>query len=156
MAFCGVAAYSGAFAEQSMKEMPGSAANQHRTSLHEDIDIKSSQQRIYEALLSAKEFTAFSGAPAEIDPKAGGAFSMFGGQIVGRNIELVPNQRIVQAWRPTHWEAGIYSIVAFVFKPQGSGTLVALDHKGFPEGEFDHLESGWHAHYWEPLKKFLA
>ncbi len=81
---------------------------------------------------------------------------MFGGQIVGRNIELVPNQRIVQAWRPTHWDPGIYSIVEFVLKPQAPGTIVALDHKGFPEGEFDHLESGWHAHYWEPLKKFLA
>jgi activator of HSP90 ATPase len=156
MAFCGIAAPSGAFAEQTMKEMPGSAANQHRTALHEDIDIKTRPQRIYEALLDAKQFAAFSGAPAEIDPKAGGAFSMFGGQIVGRNIELVSNQRIVQAWRPSHWEPGVYSIVEFVLKPQGSGTLVALDHKGFPEGEFDHLESGWHAHYWEPLKKFLA
>jgi activator of HSP90 ATPase len=94
--------------------------------------------------------------PATIDPKAGGAFSMFGGQIVGRTIELVPDQRIVQAWRPTHWDPGIYSIVEFQLKPQSSGTLVALDHKGFPEGDFDHLEWGWHAHYWEPLKKFLA
>jgi activator of HSP90 ATPase len=156
MAFCSMAVHSVAFAAQSMKQMPGSAANQQRTSLHEEIDIRSGPQRIYEALLDAKQFAAFSGAPAEIDRKEGGAFSMFGGQIVGRNIELVVNQRIVQAWRPTHWEPGVYSIVAFVLKPQGSGTLVALEHKGFPEGEFDHLESGWHAHYWEPLKKFLA
>jgi activator of HSP90 ATPase len=156
MAYCGMAAWPVAFAQQSMQQITGAAANQHRTSLHEDIDIRSNPQRIYEALLDAKQFAAFSGAPAEIDPKAGGAFSMFGGRIVGRNVELVPNQRIVQAWRPTHWDAGIYSIVEFVLKPQASGTIVALDHKGFPEGEFDHLESGWHAHYWEPLKKFLT
>lgn len=159
MVGCGLAVAYPSLAEnppQTVKVMPGNAANKARTSLHEDIELKSGPQRIYEALLDAKQFAVFSGMPAEIDPKAGGAFSMFAGQIIGRNIELVSNQRIVQAWRPSHWDPGIYSIVEFELKPQSSGTLVALDHKGFPEGEFDHLELGWHAHYWEPLKKFLA
>jgi activator of HSP90 ATPase len=156
MVLGGLAAGSRASAEQTMQEIPATAANKSRTSLHEDIDIKASPQRIYEALLDAKQFAAFTGRPAEIDSKAGGAFSMFGGLIVGRNIELVPNQRIVQAWRPTHWDPGIYSIVKFELKPRNSGTIVVLDHKGFPEGDFDSLDSGWHAHYWEPLKKFLA
>jgi activator of HSP90 ATPase len=139
-----------------MKESPGTAANKARTSLHEDIDLKATPQRIYEVLLSTKQFTAFTGLPAEIDPKVGGAFSMFAGQIVGRNVELVPNQRIVQAWRPTHWDAGVYSVVKFDLKPRDSETTVVLDHTGFPEGDFDHLEWGWHNHYWDPLKKFLA
>jgi uncharacterized protein YndB with AHSA1/START domain len=96
-------------------------------------------QRIYEILRNSKQFAAFTGMPSNIDPAAGGAFSMFGGVIVGRNIELIPNQRIVQAWRPTHWDPGVYSIVKFELKPQGSGTLLILDHSGFPEGEYDHL-----------------
>ena len=152
----GLAAGSRVPAQQTITEIPPTAANKARTSLHEDIDIKAGPQRIYEALLDAKQFAAFTGRPAEIGPKAGGAFSMFGGLIAGRNIELVPNQRIVQAWRPTHWAPGIYSIVKFELKPQSSGTIVVLDHKGFPEGDFDSLDFGWHAHYWEPLKKFLA
>jgi activator of HSP90 ATPase len=139
-----------------MREKPSSAASQTRTSLHQEIDIKASPQRIYETLLDAKQFAAFSGTPAEIDAKEGGAFTMFGGQIAGRNVELVPNQRIVQAWRPTHWDPGIYSIARFELKPQGAKTQVILDHTGFPAGDFDHLDWGWHAHYWEPLKKFLA
>jgi activator of HSP90 ATPase len=94
--------------------------------------------------------------PAEIDPKAGGAFTTFGGQIEGRTVELVANQRVVQAWRPTHWDPGVYSIVRFELKPQGAGAIVVLDHTGFPEGDFDHLTWGWNAHYWEPLKKFFA
>jgi activator of HSP90 ATPase len=155
MAFGGLASASSAFA-QAMQEKPGTLANGKRTSLHEDIHLKAGPQRIYEVLLDAKQFAAFTSLPAEIDPKPGGAFSLFGGQIVGRNVELLSNQRIVQAWRPTHWSPGIYSIVEFELKPQTSGTIVALDHKGFPEGDFDHLEWGWHAHYWEPLKKFLT
>jgi activator of HSP90 ATPase len=159
LVFCSLATARTTLAEappQTMQEKPATAANRARTSLHEEIELKSGPQRIYEILLDAKQFAAFTGMPAEIDPKPGGAFSMFGGQIVGRNVELVPNQRIVQAWRPTHWDPGIYSIAEFAFKPKAGGTLVVLDHKGFPEGDFDHLEWGWHNHYWEPLKKFLS
>jgi activator of HSP90 ATPase len=159
LAFCSLATAWTTLAEapqQTMQEKPATAANRARTSLHEEIELKAAPQRIYEVLLDAKQFAAFTGMPAEIDPKPGGAFSMFGGQIAGRNIELVPSQRIVQAWRPTHWNPGIYSIAAFVFKPKAGGTLVVLDHKGFPEGDFDHLEWGWHNHYWDPLKKFLS
>jgi activator of HSP90 ATPase len=115
--------------------------------------VKTSPQRIYELLLDAKQFAALTGGPAEIDPKAGGAFSMFGGLIVGRNIELVPNQRIVQAWRPSSWDPGIYSLVRFELKPHSYETLIVLDHSSFPEGDFKHLEWGWNAHYWEPMKK---
>jgi activator of HSP90 ATPase len=156
IAFGGLAADSRLWGQQAMQEKPSTTANQTRTSLHQDIQIKTAPQHVYEALLDSKQFTTFSGAPADIDPKVGGAFSMFGGLIVGRNVEMVANQRIVQAWRPTHWDPGIYSIVRFELKPDGAGTSVALDHTGFPEGEFDHLDSGWHAHYWEPLKKFFA
>jgi activator of Hsp90 ATPase-like protein len=65
---------------------------------------------------------------------------MFGGVIVGRNVELLPNERIAQAWRPAHWDPGVYSIVRFELKPQGSGTKVVLDHTGFLQGDYDHLE----------------
>jgi uncharacterized protein YndB with AHSA1/START domain len=142
--------------EQNMKEVPGTTVNQSRTSLHQEVDLKATPQRIYEILLSSKVFAAFTGAPAEIDPKAGGTFSMFGGMIVGRNIELVPGQRIVQAWRPADWPAGLYSLVRFELKSRDSETTVVLDHSSFPEGGYDHLLSGWNGHYWEPLKKFLA
>jgi activator of HSP90 ATPase len=143
--------------ENKMAVAPGTEANKSRTSLHQEIDYKAAPQRIYEALLSSKDFSAFSGAAAEIDPKVGGAFSMFGGLVVGRNVELLPNQRIVQAWRLTQeFPEGTYSLVKIELKPKDSGTKLILDHTGFPEGHFDHLDTGWYSHYWEPLRKFLA
>ncbi len=142
--------------QQGMKEASSSDANKARTFLHQEIEFKVGAQRIYDALMDSKQFSAFSGAPAEIDRTAGGAFSMFGGIIVGRNIELLPNQRIVQAWRPTYWAAGVYSVVKFELNERNSQTNVVLDHTGFPEGLFEHLDSGWHQRYWEPLKKFFS
>jgi activator of HSP90 ATPase len=139
--------------KQGMKETPAKDA---RTSLHQEIDYKAQPQRIYEILLDAKQFAAFTGMTAEIGPKPGGAFSLFGGMIVGRNVELVPHERIVQAWRPASWDPGIFSIVRFQLKPQDSGCKVILDHTGFPAGLYDHLSEGWKGHYWEPLTKYLA
>jgi activator of HSP90 ATPase len=159
LAIGGLAAGSRIFAmtqQQGMKETPGTGANAKRTSLHEEVIYKASPQRIYDALLDPKQFAAFSGMPAEIDSKAGGAFSLFGGMIVGRIVELVPNQRIVEAWRPTHWDPGYYSIVKFELKSSSSETTLILDHTGFPEGDFDSLDSGWKSHYIEPLEKYLA
>jgi activator of HSP90 ATPase len=142
--------------DNAMKAIPSTEANKARTSLHQEIDYKSAPQRIYDVLLSSKDFTTFSGAPAEIDPKVGGAFSMFGGLVVGRNVELVANQRIVQAWRLSHeFPEGTYSLVKIQLQPKDAGTRLILDHTGFPEGHFDHLDTGWYSHYWEPLRKFL-
>jgi activator of HSP90 ATPase len=117
---------------------------------------------VYDTLLNAKRFSEFTGgAPAEIDAKVGGAFSCFGGVITGRNIELLPNQRIVQAWRAAMWPEGHYSIVKFELQPHGSETRLVMDHAGFPEEMRAHLngeeaDGGWHRQYWEPLKKYLA
>ncbi len=124
--------------------------------IHQEVDFAANPQSIYSALLDSKKFAAFTGAPADIHPEVGGAFSCFGGIISGRNIELVPNERIVQAWRVAAWPAGVYSIVKFELKAQGSGTRLIFDHSGFPDGTREHLEAGWKARYWDPLQKYLA
>jgi activator of HSP90 ATPase len=142
--------------QQKMAEPQSTGVEGLLTYLHQEVEIKASPQRIYDALLDSKQFAAFTGMPAEISHEAGGTFTMFGGVIVGRNVELVPKQRIVQAWRPASWDPGVYSVVKFELKELGSQTKVVLDHTGFPEGSFRHLDAGWHLRYWEPLKKFLG
>jgi activator of HSP90 ATPase len=164
-AILGGAALLGVFAPGGLRAQPKPAMavqpsrpeTRALTSLHQEIAIEAPPAKIYQALLSSKLFTAFSGAPATIDPKVGGAFSLFGGQVVGRNVELVANKRIVQAWRPLgDFPDGVYTLVKFELTPKGKGTLLVLDHTGFPPGHYDHLYAGWGEHYWVPLKKFLA
>jgi activator of HSP90 ATPase len=123
--------------------------------IHEELEFPVAPHRVYEALLDAKQFGAFSGVPAEINREAGGAFSLFGGQITGRNVELVPDRRIVQAWRAASWPEGVYSIVRFELQAQGAGTRMVFDHTGFPPKLRDSLASGWQAHYFGPLKKYF-
>ena len=123
--------------------------------INQSVTIKSSPANVYNALTSAEEFSEVIGAAAEIAQDEGGAFSCFDGQIVGRHIELIPNKRIVQAWRVGSWSDGAYSIVKFEITGSGTSATVDLEHTGFPEDAAEHLESGWHKMYWEPLKAYL-
>jgi activator of HSP90 ATPase len=135
--------------------------------IHQEPTFKATPKRIFEALMDTKQFDKIiqlSGAmqsmhlrnvPTVISPEVGGAFTLFGGHITGRNVELVPNQRIVQAWRAGNWDAGIYSITRFELIALASGTKIVFDHTGFPNGDAESLASGWKAHYWEPLGKLV-
>jgi activator of HSP90 ATPase len=97
-----------------------------------------------------------AGKPTEISREVGGTFTIYGGHIIGRHLELLPSERIVQAWRVVDWNPGIYSVAKFELTPEGSGTKIVFDHTGFPVGLAPHLAAGWNANYWEPLRKFLA
>jgi uncharacterized protein YndB with AHSA1/START domain len=112
---------------------------------------------VFDALTDAKQFSAFSGgAQAEIDAQEGGGFSCFGGHIKGRNIELVPGKRVVQAWRSIKWGEGVYSIVRFELSEEGGSTKIIFDQAGFPEEAGPHLEGGWTKMYREPLNAYLS
>ena len=137
-------------------------------SIHQEPVFKANRKLVYEALTDSKQFDKviqISGVvqsmhlgekPAEISRDVGGEFTLFGGYITGRQVELVPGQRIVQAWRTGGWAPGVYSIARFELVEQGSGTKIVFDHTGFPNGEAKVLASGWKAHYWEPMEKLLA
>jgi len=125
-------------------------------SIHQEIRFKASPEKIYAALTSGREFGQFTGAPAEMATVDGGAFSFFGGQITGRNIELAADKSVVQAWRAGAWPSGVYSIVRIALEKEGDGTKLTLDQSGFPEGAAEHLEGGWHKMYWEPLRSYLG
>ena len=125
------------------------------TFIRQEVDFKASPERIYEALLDEKQFKALSGASAQIQREAGGAFKLIGGRVTGRNVELIPNQRIIQAWRVESWPSGVYSIVRFEMTEKGSGTRIAFDHTGFPLEEGEALKGNWFRFYWDPLRKYL-
>jgi uncharacterized protein YndB with AHSA1/START domain len=136
--------------------------------IHQEPLIAASRARVYAALTDAGQFeklTRLSAAaqtmvsehkPAGIDARPGGPFELFGGYVTGRFLELLPSERIVQAWRAASWPPGSYSIARFQLVEQGTGTRVVFDHGGFPAGQAEHLAEGWHVNYWEPLAKLLA
>jgi activator of HSP90 ATPase len=137
--------------------------------IHQEITFKASPHAVYEALMTSHQFdaitrlsdavtlvTAADAKPTSISREVGGPFTLFGGYITGRNLELLGDERLVQSWRAASWNAGDYSIVRFALAANGADTQLVFDHRGFPEGQGKHLARGWYTHYWEPLSKYLA
>jgi activator of HSP90 ATPase len=126
--------------------------------VHQEVDFKATPARIYDALLDAKQFAAFTKGKAEIERRPGGTFKLFDGRILGRTVELVPNQIIVQAWRSPAWTPGVYTVIRFELFAQGSGTHLVFDQAGYgiDQEEWKNLDKGWPLMYWEPLRKYLA
>src|SRR5208282_6506071 len=112
-AIVGVAMVFGGLTLGSTKSWAGADNEISHTaeSIHQEPVFKANRKRVYEALTDSKQFDKviqLSGVmqamnlgdkPAEISREVGGTFTLFGGYITGRQVELVPNERIVQAWR---------------------------------------------------------
>jgi activator of HSP90 ATPase len=126
------------------------------SNIHQEVSFPAAPSRVYQAIVDTKKLAEATGAPASGDSAEGAAFSAFGGHVTGRHVELVPDSRIVQAWRAKTWPEGTYSIVRFELKADGKGTKLVFDHDGFPEDMKEHLSQGWHANYWEKIAKHLA
>ena len=130
--------------------------------IHDVLTVDAAPARVFDVLVDAEHFTAMTrfstvpaAPPARIAREPGGEFWLFGGHILGRQIELVRGKRIVQAWRVADWEPGVYSIARFELAPDGKGTRLTFDHTGFPKGLGAHLEQGWSANYWNPIRRYL-
>ena len=91
---------------------PNQVISHSEDSIHQEPVFAASRKRVYEALTSAAQFdkviqlsgvmqTAVMASmkkPTEISLHQGGAFALFGGNC-RMQIELVPDELIVQAWR---------------------------------------------------------
>jgi uncharacterized protein YndB with AHSA1/START domain len=130
-------------------------------SIHQEAVVAAPPQQVFELLTNGALFGAATGQPAEITACEGDPFSLFGGRVEGRQIELVPGELVVQAWRfgaahPSPWTPGVYSTVRFRFEAMGNETRLVIDHTGIPDEWVDHISSGYPMFYEEPIKKFFA
>lgn len=125
-------------------------------SVHQEVTFDATPKDVYEALMDSRQHAAYTGGTAKISRAEGGAFTCSDESITGRNVQLVENERIVQAWRLSDWEDGVYSIVRFELAKAKKGTLLVLDHTGIPESERAGIESGWEDFYWAPMRAYFA
>lgn len=123
--------------------------------IHQTVTFKASPHDVYEALMDSRKHARFTGAAARISRKPGGTFSAYDVYIDGINVELVPDTRIVQAWRASDWPEGCYSLVVYTLKKIKDGTRMEFTHIGVPNKEFKGVHSGWEEFYWGPLKALL-
>jgi activator of HSP90 ATPase len=111
---------------------------------------------LYELFIDSAKHSAATGAPAKISRKVGGKWSAFDGMILGKNLALVPNRMIVQAWRSSAWKtADPDSILVVRFEKTHNGAAAYLAHVGVPRYDHKGVTQGWRNYYWKPWKRYL-
>lgn len=74
---------------------------------------------------------AFTKGPVKLEPKKGGKFELFGGNIHGDFTDITP-AKIVQKWRCKQWPDGHYSDVTIDIREKNDHTEVSLTQIGVP------------------------
>jgi activator of HSP90 ATPase len=124
--------------------------------IHQEVTFPVAPDRVYELLINGAKFGDVTGRPGKGGGSPGAYFSLFDEWLEGRQIELVPNERVVQAWRFTDWDPGVYSIVRFTLTPEGNGTKLTVDQDAVPEAFHEHVSTNWGGFYFEPFAKHFA
>lgn len=114
--------------------------------------IPATPTEVYMALTNPVTMELWTGEEAEMSTVPGSEFSMWGGSIVGKNLEFEPDKRIVQQWyfegQPEE------SIVTIKLHPDKAGTSVELRHTNIPDADYEDMADGWNNNYFGALADF--
>ncbi len=119
--------------------------------------IPASAQEIYDAWLDSLLHSEMTGGQASMSDEIDAEVSAWDGYITGRNLELVPGERIVQSWRTTQFtDEHEDSVITVTLDEAEDGTLLTLVHNNVPEDQTSYEQGGWQEYYFEPMKRYFA
>ena len=105
------------------------------------------------ALTHPRAIETWSGEPAVMSTEPGSEFSIFGGEITGRNMEFEENRKMVQQWYFDGQEEA--SVVSIKIHPKGAGSSVEVRHQNIPDEAFENISEGWTDTYFASVAEFL-
>ena len=116
--------------------------------------MDASAEEVYRAFFDPELIEKWSGAPAIMEAVAGGSWELWGGSIIGKNLILEPQKKIVQEWKEANWEK--YSKVTFTLAEVDGKTRVDLLHEDIPEGSYASITDGWKTYYLGPMQEMFT
>jgi len=117
--------------------------------------IETSPEEVFKALTTPEIIEEWSGSsPVKMEANVGTEFSLWGGDIHGKNIEIIPNRKIVQEWYGGNWSEP--SIVTFELSSINEGTIVELEQKNIPDEAFEGIAKGWEDYYLGQIQEMFA
>jgi uncharacterized protein YndB with AHSA1/START domain len=127
--------------------------------IHKTYEIKAPIAKVWQALTDPELINAWGAGPdAKMGAEEGAEFSLWGGDIHGKNTKVEPEKLLVQDWYgDSDWDEP--SKVTFALSDDNGVTTVALTHENFPldedKSDIDSFASGWDDYYMEPIKQLL-
>lgn len=116
--------------------------------------IHATPEEVYLALTNPLTIELWSGEEATMSTEPGSEFSLWGGNIVGKNLEFEEGKKIVQQW---YFEGEPEtSIVTIKLHPvKNHATSAELRHTNIPDKDYADFVTGWDEYYFGPLTEFF-
>jgi activator of HSP90 ATPase len=121
--------------------------------LHKYYRIKGTPDEIYTALVNPFSITLWTGSEAVMKEEEGSEFSLFDGDIAGRNLHFEKDHKIVQEWYFGAQEE--QSIVTITLRGDRRFTKIELHHTHIPDEAYEEIATGWDIYYFGALKEFF-
>ena len=115
--------------------------------------IKGIPGDIYAALVNPFSIALWTGNDAVMKEEEGSEFSIFGGDITGKNLAFEKDHKIVQEWY--FGDQAEQSAVTIILRPDGHYTKIELHHVNIPDEAFEEIAFGWDHYYFGRLKEFF-
>lgn len=115
--------------------------------------INAEPSDVYSALTNPYTIELWSGYPAEMSTEPGSEFSLWEGDITGKNIEFIQDKKLVQEWY--FGEQSEKSIVTITIFPDKDNSSVTVEHTNIPDEEFDSIAEGWREYYIGAITSFF-
>lgn len=115
--------------------------------------IPAEPEEVFTAITNSFTIELWTGYKAIMDSNVDTKFSLWEGDITGKNLEIVYNKKIVQEWYfGNQPEKSIVTINLFENK---KGTQVELIHKNIPAEDYENIIEGWNEYYFGAIKSFF-
>lgn len=108
---------------------------------------------VYSAITNSYTIELWSGYPAVMSTEPGSEFSLWEGDIAGKNIEFVQDKKIVQEWY--FGDQAEKSIVTITIAADRDNSIVTVEHTNIPDEEFDGIAEGWKEYYFGAIMTFF-
>lgn len=118
--------------------------------------IRAPLPSVFRALTSATLLDEWGAGPARFQPRPGGRYFLWDGEMEGMIVEIQAPGRLVFTLReadwPTEWRD---SLVVMTLEEEREGTRLSIQHSGFSDRRtLDRHREGWGEYYIGPLKAF--
>jgi activator of HSP90 ATPase len=123
--------------------------------IHQKIFFKAKPHDVYEILMDEEKHAKLTDSTTHLSKIVGEEFAVFDGTITGKNLELIPDQKIIQTWRYDDWPENVYSTITFLFEEKDGGTEMIFTQIGVPDDKYDDISQGWADYYWQPMHEML-
>ncbi|MCA9386796.1 SRPBCC domain-containing protein [Candidatus Dojkabacteria bacterium] len=123
-------------------------------SLEKTYHYQDTLENVWEAFVNPEEIEKWDAGPVNMSDEEGEEFSLWGGDIHGKNIEVEKYELLKQEWFGGEWEQP--SIVEFTFSENEDGKIeVHLKQTNIPDESFVEIDAGWDDYYLGAISKYF-